>query len=322
MTNLLQKPRISLKYINIIIFFSFLLFFILASPNHVFLDPRNLQALIRLIPEFAIVTLGIGLLLISGEIDLSISSIIPMCAYIFTLLIMTGVSAFFILITVLCVGLVIGLLNGLITTKGRIPSFITTLGTMMLLKGILYPLSGMTTIGIGKYLAKEPFLVKVFVGEVFGVPAQFLWFILFALILGLLLHFHKFGSWIYATGDNKEAARAMGINTDLVKIICFMIVGFLCAFSSIIQVIRVGAFNVVLGTFYELQAIAACVMGGVSLFGGRGGVIGILLGSFLIPIIQNGMVFVGINPAGTTAFIGMAIIIFALLNILMERGWR
>jgi simple sugar transport system permease protein len=168
---------------------------------------------------------------------------------------------------------------------------------------------------------QEP-IVKVFVGEVFGVPAQFLWFILFALILGLLLHFHKFGSWIYATGDNKEAARAMGINTDLVKIICFMIVGFLCAFSSIIQVIRVGAFNVVLGTFYELQAIAACVMGGVSLFGGRGGVIGILLGSFLIPIIQNGMVFVGINPAGTTAFIGMAIIIFALLNILMERGWR
>jgi len=257
--------------------------------------------------------------LIAGELDLSISSIIPTCAYIFSLLIMAGIPSFFIVMIVLCVGLVIGLLNGLITTKGRIPSFITTLGTMMLLKGILYPLSGMVTIGIGKYLAQEPILVQVFVGEVFGMPAQFLWFILFALILGLLLHFHKFGWWIYATGDNKEAARAMGINTDLVKIICFMMVGLLCAFSSIIQVIRVGAFNVVLGTLYELQAIAACVIGGVSLFGGRGGIIGIILGSFLIPIIQNGMVFVGINPAGTTAFIGIAIIVFVLLNILMER---
>lgn len=291
----------------------------MASPDYIFLDPRNIQSLIRLIPEFAIVTLGVGLLLIAGELDLSISSIIPTCAYIFSLLIMAGIPSFFIVMIVLCVGLVIGLLNGLITTKGRIPSFITTLGTMMLLKGILYPLSGMVTIGIGKYLAQEPILVQVFVGEVFGMPAQFLWFILFALILGLLLHFHKFGWWIYATGDNKEAARAMGINTDLVKIICFMMVGLLCAFSSIIQVIRVGAFNVVLGTLYELQAIAACVIGGVSLFGGRGGIIGIILGSFLIPIIQNGMVFVGINPAGTTAFIGIAIIVFVLLNILMER---
>jgi ribose/xylose/arabinose/galactoside ABC-type transport system permease subunit len=110
----------------------------------------------------------------------------------------------------------------------------------------------------------------------------------------------------------------MGINTDLVKITCFMLVGLLSAFSAIMQMVRIEEFHVVLGNFYELQAIAASVIGGVSLFGGRGGIIGIFVGALIIPIVQNGIMFLGIVPAGTTAFIGAVIVVFTLLNIILE----
>ena len=307
-----------LSRLSIILFVGLIVFFTLASPGYLFLSPGNILTLLKLIPEFGIVVLGVGLLMISGEIDLSISSTIPVCAYVFSLLFMYEMNVFLIVPIVFGVGLLIGLVNGLITTKGRIPSFITTLATMMLLRGILYTHSGMFTIAMKRYLVKEPFLVQSFIGEVWGLPVQFLWFILFTLIAGVLLHFHKFGCWIYITGDNKEAARAMGINIDLVKIICFMLVGFLCAFSAIMQIVRVEAFHVVLGNLYELQAIAACVIGAVSLFGGRGSVLGCFLGSIIIPMIQSGIVFLPIPVAGTTAFVGMAIVIFALLTSFTE----
>jgi simple sugar transport system permease protein len=162
-------------------------------------------------------------------------------------------------------------------------------------------------------------LAQVFVGEVFGVPTQLLWFILFAVILGLLLHSHKFGSWIYATGDNKEAARAMGINTDLVKIICFMIVGFLCAFSSIIITIRANTFFPGIGTGCNLQAIAGCVIGGTSIFGGIGSILGIILGGLTMVIIENGLTIMGISYVYAWGIYGVIIISFVLLYTYLEK---
>jgi len=306
------------KYVGIILFIGFLVFFALAS-SYAFASATNIRSLLKLIPEFSIVAIGVGVLMIAGEIDLSVSSTIPICGYVFSLLFVAGVNVILIVSAVLSLGLFIGLLNGLVTVKGRIPSFITTLGSMMLLRGILYAHSGMLTIAMRRYLVNEPLLVRLFIGEVAGVPVQFLWLTLFALMLGIVLHFHRFGCWIYATGGNKEAARAMGIKTDMVKTICFMLVGFLCAFSAIMQIIRVEAFHVVLGNLYELQAIAACVMGGASLFGGIGGLPGFVWGSAIIPMIQNGIVFLPIPAAGTTAFVGIVIVFFALLNTFIER---
>ncbi|MCM8792779.1 MAG: hypothetical protein NC826_06565, partial [Candidatus Omnitrophica bacterium] len=147
------------KHTHMILLISFLIFFTLAS-NYLFINPRNIQALIRLIPEFAIVVLGVGLLLIAGEIDLSISSTIPFCAYVFTLLLQKASNIFLSLGITISLGIFIALINGLITTKVPIPSFITTLGMLMLLRGILYTHSGMHTIGIGGYLKNEPLLVR------------------------------------------------------------------------------------------------------------------------------------------------------------------
>jgi len=317
----MPKPfflKFYIEYIGIFLFIGFLVFFTLAS-RYAFLSPANIRTLLKLIPEFGIVAVAVGLLMISGEIDLSVSSTIPSCAYVFSLLFMAGMNVFLIVSVVLGLGLFIGLINGVITVRARIPSFMTTLGTMMLLRGILYAHSGMLTIAMRRYLVDEPLLVQFFTGEVAGVPVQFLWFILIALIFGIVLHFHKLGWWIYATGGNKEAARAMGIKTDLVKTICFMLVGLLCALSAIMQIVRVEAFHVVLGNLYDLQAIAACVIGGASLFGGIGGMPGFVWGSAIIPMVQNGIVFLPVPVAGTTAFVGIVIVFFALLNTFIER---
>jgi simple sugar transport system permease protein len=287
------------------------------SPGHYFIAWGNIKILLVMISEFCVILLGVGLLMISGEFDLSIPSALLFCSFIFLKLHNMGLNLFLSAFIVFGVGLLIGLVNGLITTKGRIPSFITTLATMMLWAGItsiFAPPGAERAIDVSVL----PLFRDIFTGEVWGVPVQFLWFILFTLIAAVLLHFHKLGCWIYVTGDNKEAARAMGINTDLVKITCFMLVGFLCAFSAIMQIIRVEAFHVVLGNLYELQAIAACVIGTVSLFGGRGSVLGCFLGAIIIPMMQNGIVFLPIPVAGTTAFVGMAIVIFTFVSTFTE----
>lgn len=287
------------------------------SPGHYFIAWGNIEILLVMISEFCVILLGVGLLMISGEFDLSIPSTLLFCSFVFLKLYNMGLNLFLSAFVVFGVGLLIGLVNGLITTKGRIPSFITTLGTMMLWAGItsiFAPPGAERAIDVSVL----PLFRDIFIGEVWGLPVQFLWFILFTLISGILLHFHKLGCWIYVTGDNKEAARAMGINTDLVKITCFMLVGFLCAFSAIMQIIRVEAFHVVLGNLYELQAIAACVIGAISLFGGRGSVLGCFLGAIIIPMIQNGIVFLPIPVAGTTAFVGMAIVVFTFLSTFTE----
>ena len=141
----------------------------------------------------------------------------------------------------------------------------------------------------------------------------------FGLILGAVLHFHKFGNWVYATGDNKEAARAMGINTDRVKVICFMIVGILCAFAGVMQLLRIESYAATQGLGFELKAIASSVVGGTFLMGGVGSIAGIFLGTLTIQIMENGLILMRVPVFGVSAFIGLAIILFVILNTYMGR---
>jgi simple sugar transport system permease protein len=134
-------------------------------------------------------------------------------------------------------------------------------------------------------------------------------------VLGVVLHFHKFGNWVYVTGDNETAARAMGINTDGVIITCYVIVGFLCSFMGMMQNIRIESFTANQGVGFELKAIASAVVGGTALTGGTGSILGIFLGTLTIQIIENGLILMGAPPFGISAFIGGAIIIFAVLNV-------
>lgn len=223
------------------------------------------------------------------------------------------------LLVALAAGAIFGLVNGLITVRTGISSFITTLGTMMFWRGVLYVWSRMAPVSIRAYVPTGSALERALTGTIGFVPVQIIWFVLFAVILGLLLHLHKFGNWIYSTGDNKEAARAMGINTDMVKTLCFVIVGLLCAFVGVMQTIRVGTFSSRAGEGWELRAIAAAVVGRTSLRGGVGSMTGIFLGALIIAVIENALVLLRLRYEWTYAVFGLVIVLSVLLDMFIER---
>jgi len=295
-----------------------ILLFALFSPNFAFTSAGNIEVFLALAPEFGIIALGVGMLMICGEFDLSIGSILVFSSFIFVKFSEVGVNLFLAGVITLGVGALLGLLNGLITVKGRIPSFITTLGTMMLWRGMTLLLSH----GYQRPFATSasPIFCNTFTGKILGIlPVQIVWFAVVGLVLGLLLHFHRFGNWIYSTGDNKEAARAMGINTDMVKTVCFIIVGVLCAFVAMMQIVRVGTFSSRAGEGWELKAVAASVVGGTSLMGGIGSMVGIVCGTLIIVVIENALTSLRIPYSWTYVVFGLVILSSVLFDMYLER---
>jgi simple sugar transport system permease protein len=189
---------------------------------------------------------------------------------------------------------------------------------MLFWKGLLFGLSRMMPISILKYVSDTP-IEKILTGQIGPVPIQIIWFGIFAVILGLLLHQTKFGNWIYATGSNQEAARAMGINVRMVKTVCYMIIGVLCAWAAVMQAVRLGSFAATQGIGFELKTIAAVVVGGTALTGGVGSMLGIVLGIFIIRIVENGLILLKAPVFGVEMFIGVAVVIFVLLNSFVNR---
>jgi simple sugar transport system permease protein len=290
----------------------------LLTPDHNFIRSANLQTLISLGAEFGVIALGIGILMIAGEFDLSVGSVLAFCALIFIFLLEIPVNPFVAMFVTLAVGAMVGLLNGLITVKAQVVSFIATLGTMMFWRGMTLILSG----GTMRPAVMEGYdtFVSVFTGKLFGViPAQGIWFVLFAVVLYLLLQKVRFGNWIYATGDNALAARAMAIDTNTVKTISFVIVGVLVAFAAVIQTTRLGAFSSRVGTGWELRAVAAAVVGGTSLRGGRGSMVGIVIGALIIIIIDNMVSLARLAYEWTYMAFGLVILGAVLLDLLIEK---
>jgi simple sugar transport system permease protein len=243
-----------------------------------------------------------------------------MSSFIFVKLLEWGAPLIAIIFITLFTGALMGFFNGILVVKGKIPSFIATLGTMMFWRGILYVSCKLMPIGIRAYLEPGSWLENMMVGKIGGTfPVQILWFIFFAILLGSIVHFNRFGNWIFVTGDNKIAARAMGISTDMVKTICFIIVGLMCSWMSMMQTLRIESFAATQGIGFELKAIASAVVGGTSLMGGIGSILGIFLGTLTIQILENGLIIMGAPVFGINAFIGVGIILFAILNIYIAR---
>lgn len=318
-----QKLRLNPGYLEglntPVAFVVAVLIFSIFTPNHLFVDPRNLGSLAKLTPDLGIVALGIGILMICGEFDLSIASVLPFCSFIFTQFLIGGIDPFLGLVLLLLIGAAFGLINGIIVVGTGLPSFILTLSTMLFWRGLLYGVSRMMPISILSYIPSGSAFGKMLVGQVGPIPVQVIWFLGFTVLLGLLLHRNKFGNWVYATGSNEEAARAMGINVRLVKIVCYMIIGVLCAFVSVMQSVRLGSFAATQGIGFDLRAVAAVVVGGTSLRGGVGRMLNICLGVFIIRILENGLILMRVPVFGVETFIGVAVVLFVILNNLTNR---
>ena len=301
-----------------IIFILLFITFLILSPGHRFISKDNMDVYFSIGSEFTVVPIVVGMLMIVGEFDLSVGSNLVFCSFIFFKLLDVGVNVWVSTFITILVGAFIGFSNGIITVKAKIPSFITTLGTMMLWRGVTLFWSQ----GLQKALELEGqnFFVKLFTGQVGKfLPMQFFWFIIITIIIGFIVHFHRFGNWVYTTGDNKQAARAMGINTDMVKVVTFSIVGAVVAFAAIMQVVRVGTFTSRAGDGWELKAIAASVVGGVALTGGIGSIFGVFWGALIISLIENGLVVLRIAYYWTFAIFGIVLVASAIISLYLDK---
>jgi ribose/xylose/arabinose/galactoside ABC-type transport system permease subunit len=218
----------------------------------------------------------------------------------------------------LLVGAAAGLVNGLLVTKTRMPSFIATLATMSVLGGLTLQLSQGNPIAVTDYDFQN-----IGQARVAGIPAP-VWIMALVFIgFGVLLARTRFGRYVYATGDNAEAARLSGIAVDRVKILAFVISGVLAALAGFIVSARLSTAEPTAGTGLELEAIAAVIIGGTSLAGGRGDLVGTIVGALILGVIDNGMNLLDVSPFLQSVVKGLVILFAVLLdrNADVIRGW-
>ena len=278
-------------------------------------SPENLQMMLKAIPLLGILAIGVGILMISGEYDLSVGSNFVLSAYLMALTFNAGLPVGLAIIIALAVGAAIGFLNGILVLKVKMPSFIATLGSMMFLRGIVLIISQ----GFTQPFRPGGMSEAIFTGSIGRMQAQFLWLLLISFLAYLLLARHKLGNHIFAVGGNTKSAIAIGVNSDKVKLIAFVIVGLLAAFSGIISAMRVHSVSPTQGSGLELQAIAACVIGGLSLTGGKGTVLGIFLGAAFLFIIQDILLLIRAPGFYLQMFMGLLIIVAVIFNNLTKK---
>jgi ribose/xylose/arabinose/galactoside ABC-type transport system permease subunit len=280
-----------------------------------YLSATNVALLMRAIPILGIISLGVGLLMISGEFDLSVGSVYTLAGYVIALLYGAGLAEPLAFAATLAVGLLIGIANGLLTVKTGIPSFIATLGSMMVVRGLVRWLSEGRTVS---FKPSETF-AALFTGSVGGIEAPFVWFILLALLSAVLLHRSKLGNHMFLVGGNERTARAVGIDTHFVKIVCFALSGVTASLAGIISITRVGTATPAQGIGMELRAVAVCVIGGLFLTGGRGTVLGIFVGACLLYMVEDVLLLLRAPGFYLDVFVGAILVVAVIANTWLTR---
>jgi simple sugar transport system permease protein len=308
----LEKPELA----GLILLVVLIVVFQIRS-NGVFLNQDNLRGILGILPETGLVAIGVTILMISGEFDLSVGSVFALMPMTMAVLMVQGVPFPAAMLVGLAVCAAIGFVNGYVTIRFAIPSFITTLGMLFIARSLTIVISG----GFPPLLpANLPnWLFTSFVGPGSMFRMSFLWFVGIAFATSLMLSSTNFGNWIKATGGFLPAAAAMGIPTERVKIACFMLCSVLAGFAGMIQVLRLGSPLPSIGEGLELQAVAAAVIGGVSLAGGIGTVLGGIIGTTLIRVIDNGLVLSQVDANWFKFAIGFLTIFAVIANAWMRK---
>jgi len=297
----------------ILAFSTIFIVFSLLAPR--FITLRNLTGVFTIVSELGIMTIGVAFLMIAGEFDLSVSSVYALSGFLFVTLANSFSSPLALIITLVTAGCV-GFFNGTITLRARIPSFITTLGMMMFLRGIMLAATGGRSVVYNGDLIVPTMLTR-FIGR--GFRPSHIWFLALAALFSFILTGTRYGNWVFATGGKKEVARAMGVNVNRVKVINFMISSVMAGLAGCIVINRFGVANASFGMGMELEAIASAVIGGTFLTGGYGTIIGAFFGAFLMGTSRIGLVMVGAPAYWYQAFVGAILIIATTINIKLRR---
>ncbi|MFC8667974.1 MULTISPECIES: ABC transporter permease [Streptomyces] len=286
-----------------------------------FLAPAGAASWLNIAAELGIIAIPVGLLMIAGELDVSVGSVLAGSSM--TLAIVSGhwgAPMIVGIVLALALGVLTGLLNGIIVTRTNVPSLVVTLATLSGMAGLTLGLSRVTT-GTTSVPVKPDPLSKALFGQLIGgqFEVAIFWWIGLAACVAVLLQMMKYGNWIFAIGGDKESARATGIPVAKVKIALYMASGFGAALVGVIQTILYNGAQVANGQSFVFNSIIAVVIGGVLLTGGYGSVFGVVLGTLTFAIVNQGIYYTGWNSDWASLILGILILTAVLMNNTFRR---
>jgi ribose transport system permease protein len=288
--------------------------------NPRFLSIENLLNMANLIGLFGVFSIGQGLVIITGGIDLSVGSMFSLLGVVFIdLLTLYELPWPLALLIIVAGGLVLGALQGLLITRLKMQPFVVTLCGLLIYRGAARYYTTDSTRGFG-YGDEADTLRDLAAGHLWGLPNTFIFLIALAVVMGVVLHKSVYGRYLYAVGKNEEAARFSGINSAVVVATAYILAGGLAGITTILLVFYTNSVSPSsFGNFYELYAIAAAVLGGCSLRGGEGSIIGIVLGTALLQVLQNLVNILGIPSSLNFAVMGTVILLGVLTDQTLQR---
>jgi len=279
------------------------LFVLLSVSSPHFLEVNNLLNILLQVSISTIIAVGMTFVILTSGIDLSVGPVTAFSSVIIGLTLHLNIGIGIPVITGVVVGGLLGLLNGVLIAKLKVPAFIATLGMMSVARGAaLFITNGQT---IHMFPSEFRFLSA---GNIATIPIPVIYAIVVVAVASFILNYTQFGRYIYAIGGNKEAARLSGINTKAVEIWAYIISGITCGIGAVILTGRLNAAQPIAGIGYELDAIAAVIIGGTSLNGGVGSVSGTLMGAILIGMLRNGLNLLNVSPFLQQVVIGSVIV--------------
>ncbi|MEE3955297.1 ABC transporter permease subunit [Peribacillus frigoritolerans] len=288
-----------------------LLFIVITVLNPSFMEPNNILNLLRQTSINALIAFGMTFIILTGGIDLSVGSILALSSALMAGMMVSGLDPILAILVGILLGAIMGVINGILVSKGKMAPFIVTLATMTIFRGLtLVYTDGKPITGIGDSVMFQ----MLGRGYFLGVPVPAVVMIIAFLILWFLLHKTSFGRKTYAIGGNEGASRISGIKVDRVKVAIYGLAGTMAAIAGAILTSRLNSAQPTAGQSYEMDAIAAVVLGGTSLSGGKGRLFGTLVGVLIIGTLNNGMNLLGVSSFYQQVVKGAVILIAVLLD--------
>lgn len=317
MGNLLKKinwekvKQFNSKYSYLVSFIGLLIFATIINPCY--FSYRNLSTLMLQASIKVIITLGMSILIIAGMIDLSVGSLVALVAGLSVVVLNTTGNVWLMLLFCIIFGAILGSMNGLLVTKGKIAPFIVTLATMSAFRSVIVQLGQGGPFNVAADIL--PSFRMIAAGDVLGIPNLALIFAVMTVIIAVLMAKTKFGRYVYAVGSNEQAARLAGINVDQIKTLAFTITGLLTGIAAFLLTSRLTSITAPnAGQSFELDAIAAVAIGGIAMTGGRGVIAGSFFGAIMLQMIEGILIAAKIPPFLNGLVKGVIIIFTVLLQ--------
>lgn len=309
----MRRVKVAREAGIIVALFVMVIVFALIEP--IYISPGNILDIIEQSTINGLLAIGITLAIITAGIDLSIGSTFAIVIVAVGNFLLMGLSPFLAVLAGMLIGFLLGAFNGILIAKLKLQPFIATLGTMSIYRGIAYVITG----GWPVLDIPERYRQMVDGDIVFDAPVSIFILVGFAAVGYILLRYTKFGSYVYALGGNEEATRLSGVDVDRNKILAYGFCGVGAALAGIVLLARLGTGEPAAGQGYELNAIAAAAIGGTSLAGGRGGIVGTVLGAVLLSALKVGLIVVGVDTFWQYIATGVIIVIAAYFEVIQGR---